>query len=291
MLYTIPHYYNRFQCMAGSCPDTCCAGWEIAIDPKSLKKYRKMHGPLGNRLHNSIRWERGVFRQYGRRCAFLNEEGLCDLQAEGGEGMLCQTCRLYPRHVEEFEGVREISLSLSCIRAAQTILGCREPVRFLRRERESPEETFEDFDYFLYTKLTDSRDLALAILQNRTMDINVRMLMALSLAHDVQRRIQAGRLFEVDALLTRYGLRTRPAICRRRKGTGCPVFHGGIKSRLGEGTGEAVPGALRRRASGLSKAPGRIPAVDGRPSRIGLVGMGGAADGLFPVYLLLRGRV
>ena len=38
MLYTIPHYYNRFQCMAGSCPDTCCAGWEIAIDPKSLKK-------------------------------------------------------------------------------------------------------------------------------------------------------------------------------------------------------------------------------------------------------------
>ena len=90
--------------------------------------------------------------------------------------MLCQTCRLYPRHVEEFEGVREISLSLSCIRAAQTILGCREPVRFLRRERESPEETFEDFDYFLYTKLTDSRDLALAILQNRTMDINVRML-------------------------------------------------------------------------------------------------------------------
>ena len=41
MLYTIPHYYNRFQCMAGSCPDTCCAGWEIAIDPKSLKKYRK----------------------------------------------------------------------------------------------------------------------------------------------------------------------------------------------------------------------------------------------------------
>ena len=205
MLYTIPHYYNRFQCMAGSCPDTCCAGWEIAIDPKSLKKYRKMHGPLGNRLHNSIRWERGVFRQYGRRCAFLNEEGLCDLQAEGGEGMLCQTCRLYPRHVEEFEGVREISLSLSCIRAAQIILGCREPVRFLRRERESQEETFDDFDYFLYTKLTDSRDLALAILQNRTMDINVRMLMALSLAHDVQRRIQAGRLFEVDALLTRYG--------------------------------------------------------------------------------------
>ena len=205
MLYTVPHYYNRFRCMAGCCPDTCCAGWEIAIDAKSLKKYRQTEGPLGNRLHNSIRWKRGVFCQYHRRCAFLNEEGLCDLQAEGGKGMLCQTCRLYPRHVEEFEGVREISLSLSCIRAAQIILGCPEPVRFLCRERGNQEETFDNFDYFLYTKLTDSRERALAILQNRRLDIGVRMLMALSLAHDVQRRIRAGRLFEVDALLARYG--------------------------------------------------------------------------------------
>ena len=99
MIVTAPHYYKEFQCIAGECPDTCCAGWEIAIDPKSLKKYRKRKGPFGNRLHNSIDWERGVFYQYGHRCAFLNDENLCDLQAEGGEGMLCKTCRRYPRHV------------------------------------------------------------------------------------------------------------------------------------------------------------------------------------------------
>lgn len=205
MIYLIPHYYKQFQCIAGTCPDTCCAGWEIAIDPKSLKQYQETRGPLGNRLHNSINWDRGVFYQYHHRCAFLNEENLCDLQAEGGERMLCRTCRIYPRHVEEFEGVREISLSLSCIEAARIILGTREPVRFLSRERQGKEDNFEDFDYFLYTKLMDSRDLIFKILQNRNLDLRLRMAMVLSLAHDIQRRIFSGHLFQVDSLLERYG--------------------------------------------------------------------------------------
>ena len=205
MIYTIPHYYKRFRCIAGECPDTCCAGWEIAIDPKSLKKYRQTEGSLGNRLHNSIRWNRGVFYQYHHRCAFLNEDNLCDLQAEGGEGLLCRTCRQYPRHVEEFEGAREISLSLSCIRAAQIILGCQEPVRFLTREKEGRKEDFGNFDFFLYTKLEDSREQILNILQNRSLDLKLRMMMALSLVHDIQRRINQERLFEVDDLLKRYG--------------------------------------------------------------------------------------
>ena len=43
MLYTYPHYYRKFQCIASECEDTCCAGWEIMIDDKALEKYRKTH--------------------------------------------------------------------------------------------------------------------------------------------------------------------------------------------------------------------------------------------------------
>ena len=46
MIYTVPHYYNRFKCIASECPDTCCAGWGIMIDRASLKKYRDMRDPL-----------------------------------------------------------------------------------------------------------------------------------------------------------------------------------------------------------------------------------------------------
>ena len=54
--------------------------------------------------------------------------------------MLCDTCRDYPRHMEEFEGLREGSLSLSCIEAAKLILGCKEPVQFLHFEDDVEDE-------------------------------------------------------------------------------------------------------------------------------------------------------
>ena len=204
MRYTIPHYYREFSCAADRCTDTCCAGWEIMIDPVSLRKYRKTKGPLGNRLHNSIRWDQGSFKQYGRRCAFLADSGLCDLYSDGGPGMLCKTCRTYPRHIEEFEGVREISLCISCIEAARIVLGRREPVRFLDFEREG-EEDYGDFDFLLYTKLTDARELAVRILQDRSHPLTERASMALALAHDLQSRIRKNRLYAADQLLERYG--------------------------------------------------------------------------------------
>lgn len=40
MKYTIPHYFEQFRCTAAECVDTCCAGWAIMIDEKSLEKYK-----------------------------------------------------------------------------------------------------------------------------------------------------------------------------------------------------------------------------------------------------------
>ena len=42
MEITRPDYYKEFSCIAGACPDTCCAGWQIVIDDKSLKKYKRV---------------------------------------------------------------------------------------------------------------------------------------------------------------------------------------------------------------------------------------------------------
>ena len=205
MQYTVPHYYKKFRCIAGECPDTCCAGWQIQIDPASLRKYRKIKGPLGNRLKNEINWKEGCFRQYNGRCAFLNENDLCDLYLEGGGARaFCRTCRTYPRHIEEFEGLREISLSLSCPAAADLILNCGEPVRFLHAEDEKEDEPYEDFDFFLFTKLEDARSLILRILQDRAHPFSLRAAASLALAHDLQQRIDKNALFEADSLFDRY---------------------------------------------------------------------------------------
>ena len=215
MLYTIPDYYQEFACIAGDCPDTCCAGWQIVIDEKSQRKYKKYPGEFGKRLKSSVDWKEGIFRQREKRCAFLNEENLCDIYINSGPHMLCDTCRKYPRHVEEYEDVREISLSLSCPVVAEMLINRREPVRFLTRERQMAPEEYEEFDYMLFTKLCDARELMISILQKRETDIRIRIAMVLSLGHDLQRRVSSGQLFGVDDLLERY--RSEGAILRFEK--------------------------------------------------------------------------
>lgn len=204
MQYTVPHYYKKFQCIGGKCEDTCCVGWQIMIDQNTLKKYSKVKGGFGNRLHNEINWKQGCFRQYEKRCAFLNEENLCDIYLEGGKDLFCKTCRLYPRHIEEFEGLKEISLSLSCPTVAELILGCEEAVTFLHAQNEKEEPEIPDFDYLLFTKLMDTRKLMFEILQNREKPFALRASIILALAHDLQERISRNALFQVDELLERY---------------------------------------------------------------------------------------
>lgn len=203
MIYTVPEYYNQFQCLASACPATCCAGWQIVIDEKTQEKYRNYQGSFGNRLKNSIDWKDGTFQQYHGRCAFLNEENLCDIHIEAGHDALCRTCRRYPKHVEVYENEREVSLSLSCPAAARLIMGQKQPCRFRSIEKRG-EESEKDFDEFLYSALQDCRKVMLELVQDRSVPLQLRMARILALAHDVQNRIERNRVFEVETVLERY---------------------------------------------------------------------------------------
>lgn len=204
MEYIYPDYYDEFQCTADKCPNTCCAGWQIYIDEKSLKKYMHQKGAFGSRLKNSIDTAEGCFHRYDNRCAFLNEDNLCDICLEMGEEHLCQTCERYPRHVEEYENIREISLSLSCPEAAKIMLEKDDPTVFIHEEKTEKDEDYEDFDFFLYTKLLDIRNCILKVIQNRKLKMSERMAFALAMMHDLQRRISDGKIYEIDELLERY---------------------------------------------------------------------------------------
>ena len=204
MRYTVPDYYKKFKCLAGVCPATCCAGWQIVIDPKSLTRYHKVKGSFGNRIRNSVNWKEETFLQYEKkRCAFLNEENLCDMHIEAGPEMMCATCRKYPRHIEEFENEREITLSMSCPAVAKMILEKQEPVTMRTAEDDRQEEE-AGFDFFLYSALQDTREVMLNMLQNRKYPVHLRMAEVLALAHDVQGRIRSGQIFEIETVLSRY---------------------------------------------------------------------------------------
>ena len=204
MLYTIPDYYHEFSCIAGECEDTCCAGWQIVADEAALKKYKKVTGSFRKRLRRSINWKEGTFKQdKNKRCAFLNDENLCDMYTALGEKSLCRTCKMYPRHVEEFEDVREMTLSVSCPEVARILLGKKEPVRFLTYES-NKEEEYDDFDPFLYSKLVDARKVMIDILQDRSKKLNLRVGLVLSIAHDLQVRIKREDIFSIDDVFEKY---------------------------------------------------------------------------------------
>lgn len=208
MLYTYPDYYFDFHCIADACEDTCCAGWQIVVDDKALKRYYKESGPYKKKLRTSVNWHQKVFRQdKEKRCAFLRDDNLCDMYRNLGADSLCKTCRMYPRHIEEFEDVREISLSISCPEVARMLVTRKEPVSFQTIEKERTEE-YEDFDPFLYSQLLDARECLFEILQNRKLPVENRILMSLGLAYDMENRVNRGKLFECDEVFEKYRKQT-----------------------------------------------------------------------------------
>lgn len=218
MRYIKPAFYDKFSCTADKCPDTCCAGWQIMIDEESLERYAEVKGEFGKRLQNSIDWQEESFYQYDRRCAFLNEQNLCDLYTALGSDALCDTCRKYPRHVEEYEGLREWSLSLSCPIAAEIILSQQGFPEFIIEEDDEPdelEEEFEDFDLLFFTQLEDARNTVFQVLCQRE-SVQKNMDRALALAKDMQICLEEGSFFEIEALIGKYQDKTGNS-CRTGK--------------------------------------------------------------------------
>lgn len=208
MLYTYPDYYKEFTCVADQCEDTCCAGWQIVIDEEALERYRSETGEYKETLKKSIDWKEQVFRQdKEKRCAFLREDNLCDLYRNLGEESLCKTCTNYPRHIEEFEDEREISLSISCPEVARMLVERKEPVTFETVEEEGTEE-YEDFDPFLYSVLQDARTYMLNILQNRNLPMENRIVLCLGLAWDLEERVKKGHLFDCEEVIETYQKQT-----------------------------------------------------------------------------------
>ena len=159
MKHTQPDYYSTFCCLGKDCPLTCCAGWTISIDEDSLAFYDTLPGAAGREVRNAVDWEEACFLTNDGRCRLLTEEGLCSLQIAAGEEALCDTCRLYPRHTEEFKGCREHSLNLSCPAAAMLILFDKKELPALVEAEDDEEEEieFDEFDEEAFQNLLSMR--------------------------------------------------------------------------------------------------------------------------------------
>lgn len=201
MNYRKPDFYDSFSCLGGSCPITCCAGWQILIDEEKQQEYLAVPGSFGARLFRSVDWGEGAFLQTEeRRCSFLNRKNLCDIYGELGSDMLCETCRKYPRHEEEFEELREYSLSLSCPEAARILLSQEGKMVFVEEadDREENWEDYEEFDTLLFSQLLGAREELFETICDRRYTLEERMELCLSLGRRLQKCLDDEEIFGME---------------------------------------------------------------------------------------------
>ena len=188
MLVRVPEYFDRFQCLAGACPHSCCTQWEVVLDEDSVARYNAVEGPLGEKLRAAMTTdEEGdvCFALCGGRCPFLDEENLCEIHRQLGQEATSVTCREHPRFTEDYGAFCEITLAASCPAANDLLLGSREKLAFREFETKEPAEECDEY----LEELVAAREQLLAVLTDRSRPLKVRLGEFLRLAEALQARL------------------------------------------------------------------------------------------------------
>ena len=206
MKIRVPEYFKDFKCIASKCEDTCCAGWGIVIDDATYDRYKNVQGEFGDRLRSEIVHEAGenIFVLKGNNCPFLNEEKTCDIYINIGEENLCYTCQQYPRYTEEFGSLREVGISLSCPEAARIMLNNSKKVEFELSENNEVVSSYNDINAQLFIELLQSRKIVMDIIQDRTIDLRKRAVVALLFVDEIQEKIDESEIKEIKYVREKY---------------------------------------------------------------------------------------
>lgn len=102
--------YDDFECIAGECSLTCCKGWKISVDDDTYTEWN-----ASRKKSTFVRDGERIMRLNREgRCPFLNKNNLCDIVAEEGQQKTPDTCRLFPRQINDYDDCREYSLVSCC---------------------------------------------------------------------------------------------------------------------------------------------------------------------------------
>ncbi|WP_107840320.1 flagellin lysine-N-methylase [Metasolibacillus meyeri] len=184
----IPEYLAGFKCIGSACEDTCCAGWDVAVDKRTYQAYRKIQHPhmteklqqnvkRNHKQYNDVNYAKFILDQ-DKKCSMLLEDGLCSIHKELGEAYLCNTCANYPRVFTQVGDVVEKSLTLSCPEAARLVLLREEGLGFI--ETEEAKEIRGTFSNKLVLERNpyfwDIRVFIIQLMQSRQQSIEIRLI-------------------------------------------------------------------------------------------------------------------
>lgn len=181
-------YIKKFKCIGAECEDHCCKEWNIFIDKKSYKRYKKIKSN-----NSGLNFDKNIKRNkhsindedYGKIllknsiCGFFNKNKLCDIYCNLGEEFMCNTCTIYPRYYNLVDEHYENSLSISCPEAARVVLLNKQKMEFdlveLNKTILYPMRTINTKKNKLNSYFWEIRMLIIELLQNRDLNIEERL--------------------------------------------------------------------------------------------------------------------
>jgi len=192
-------YYPQFKCVAGRCKHTCCAGWEMNIDKDSLCAYKNDCSSFKSALQKGINFKKSKFKSdKQKRCAFLNDSGLCEIIINLGEQSLCQVCKDHPRFRSFYSDRIETGLGFACEEVVRIVLSFEEKIEPVLVKDDKTDCALD----FNEQNVLSFRQKALDILQDKTLLIGDRIKRLLTLCNasvsdkDFERIIKAHVFFE-----------------------------------------------------------------------------------------------
>lgn len=118
IMYIIrPVYYPQFTCLASDCPDTCCKGWIIEVDPDTRKRWQKAGISDSYLAVTSMRSKETHYQIQMNdhlHCPLLTSDGLCSLVLTHGDSMIPRICQDYPRQETALGTILQKTLSVRC---------------------------------------------------------------------------------------------------------------------------------------------------------------------------------
>ncbi len=191
------NYYDKFRCTADKCPFNCCKEWRIGIDEETIDKWQGLKLSVVSdepeslpelNLCDCLQEEENGFiiaHKKDKECPFLDNKKLCRIVSQLGEEYLADTCTIFPRQINKFEGHTEYSLDPCCPVVIDMMYEHKEPITFVREGKRVE-----------ISDLHKVRDMMLAIIEEEDYTIAERMMMTFYALLDLlrQKKITASHI-------------------------------------------------------------------------------------------------
>ena len=194
MKYLYMDIYEKFKCIGGSCPNSCCVGWSIPLNRETIEQYKKMQSSYSDKVLENIECAGENYRiKMGEteRCPFLNEQNLCDIYIHISPEAMFPVCQTYPRKIKNYYDTTILTLFLSCPEVCRLLLEKKDYIQWGYAEDDQTVSAITP-EWQLFNELINGLIIANKIASDNRLSIRQKAYLLLRMAELMQEEIDTG---------------------------------------------------------------------------------------------------